>query len=440
MSLTILDQESPRERERTETLIERLRGEATGTRAVAETVADVIDAVRSEGDDAVARAMRQWSDPRFSPEHIRVPAERLAAADRELDPAVRDAFDSAIEHIRAYQRHTRPADPPPVTIGRAELGLRHRPVDAAGLHVPGGQAAYPSTALMLAVPAEVAGVPRPCVVSPPPNRQEGEVEISPLVLAACHRLGVEEVYRIGGAQAIAALAYGTESVPAVDMVAGPGNPYVQEAKKQVFGRVGIDGLFGPSEVLVVADETAEPRRVAAELLAQAEHDPGCGFLVTTRREVAERVTEEVQRQLPDRKRRDAIQAALRDWSAAFVVPDDEAAATLVDRIAAEHVLLAVAEPEKTLGQVRHGGAWFLGEQTPVASGDYQAGPSHCLPTGTTARWCSGLSAHTFLKQSSVERYPDGLDDATARAIATLAEAEGLEAHAHAARLRRGHDA
>jgi histidinol dehydrogenase len=287
---------------------------------------------------------------------------------------------------------------------------------------------------MLAVPAQEAGVEDLAVVTPPPTGGEGD--IAPLTLAVCSLLGIDRVYRLGGAQAIAALATGTESVAPVDFIAGPGNAYTQEAKRQVFGRVGIDGLFGPSEIVVVADETSEPAWGAADLLAQAEHDPGCCFLVSTSREVVERILGEVERQLPQRARREAIEPALAEWSAAVVVPDEDAAVELVDTLAAEHVSLAVADPDAWFRRLRHGGAWFLGPHSPVASGDYYAGPSHCLPTGTTTRFSSGLSAYTFLKRSSVERYRQPMSDQAAADIARIAEAEGLEGHAASVRVRR----
>jgi histidinol dehydrogenase len=279
----------------------------------------------------------------------------------------------------------------------------------------------------------VAGVRELCVVCPPPTGGGGDV--SPLVLGACHMLGIERVYRIGGAQAIGALAYGTATVPAVDFIAGPGNAWTQQAKRQVFGVVGIDGLFGPSEIVVLADDSAVDAYVAADLIAQSEHDPGCCFLVSTSRGVIERVSAALAAQLDGASRREAIEKSLREWSAAVVVSDESAAAEVIDLIAAEHVTLAVTDPRRTLEGLRHAGAWFLGNNTPVASGDYYAGPSHCLPTGTTARFSSGLSAYTFLKRSSVECYPRWMPMSAIDDVAALARAEGLDGHAASVMLR-----
>ena len=335
-----------------------------------------------------------------------------------------------------------PANPPTLEHDGAELGMRFTPMRRVGLAVPGGRAAYPSTVIMTAVPAQVAGVDELAVVCPPPTaRADADpshpTDVSPLVRATCHRLGIDEVYRIGGAQAIAALAFGTESVAPVDFIAGPGNAFVQQAKRQVFGTVGVDGFYGPSEVVILADDSADPAMIAADLLAQAEHDPGCCFLISPDPAVIDRINQQVQAQLPRRQRRHVIEQALAEWSAAVIAADMAEALALVDELAAEHVTLAVDQPQTALEQLRHGGAWFLGHRTPVASGDYYAGPSHCLPTGTTARFTSGISVYTFLKRSSVEHYPGGPPGQAIDHIAALAEAEGLEAHAASVRARRG---
>ncbi len=441
MALPLFDLDKADDRRAFDRLVDRLRRSTADVGAVAETVAPIVDHVREGGDEALVRYMRKFADPEFTAEMIRVDAGELAAAAEGIDSGVRDAMAGAIEHVRRYQQQIMPADVEPVEIDGARLGLRFTPMDRVGLHVPGGRAAYPSSVIMLAVPAQVAGVEGLSVVSPPPTMTGDEPasarrDISPLVLAACHMLGLDEVYRIGGAQAIAALAFGTETVGKVDFIAGPGNAFVQMAKKQLFGLVGIDGFFGPSEVVVLIDDTADAACVAGDLLAQAEHDPGCCFLVSSCRGKMDEVLTEVKRQLPERQRREAISNALQDWSAAVLVPDGAAAIETVNTLAAEHVLLAVADPEAMLRHIRHGGAFFLGDGSPVPSGDYYAGPSHCLPTGTTARYSSGLSVYTFLKRSSVEQYPDGPPAEAIDAIARLAEAEGLDAHAAAVRLRR----
>jgi histidinol dehydrogenase len=438
VSLRVLQFDSPADRRDLAVLVDRLRAQVTAGGEVAQAVAAIVEDVRLNGDDALVKHMRRWTHPDFTADMIRVTEAEMAAAEKTLDSPVRTALRRAIDHVREYQQHVKPADPPTVVIDGAELGMRFTPIPRVGLHVPGGKAAYPSSVIMLAVPAQVAGVKRLALVSPPPTVSAGSApgDISPLVLGVCHMLQLPRVYRIGGAQAIAALTYGTASVDPVDFIAGPGNAYTQQAKRQLFGHIGIDGLFGPSEVVILADESANPAWVAADLIAQAEHDPGCCFLISTSRTVIDTIIAEIGKQLPQRRRRAAIEPALRDWSAAVVVPSLDAAYELIDTLAAEHVTLAVKDPHAILKHVSSGGAWFLGDGTPVASGDYYAGPSHCLPTGTTARFTSGLSVYTFLKRSSLERYPARPSDQAIADIAALAEAEGLDGHAESVRIRK----
>ncbi len=412
---------------------------------VSRIVADVAD----EGDAAVVRYMQKWTDPRFTADRIVVETQELTRSLDRLDRGLRQALETAIDQVHAYQHHIKPVNPSPLKLGGAELGLRLTPIGRVGLAVPGGKASYPSTVVMLAVPALAAGVKREeiCVVSPPPTRPpDGDRErsdhgppvtdISPLVLATCALLGISRVYRIGGAQAIAALAIGTRLVDPVDLIAGPGNLYTQLAKLHVTGRVGIDGFYGPSEIVVIADESANPAFVASDLIAQAEHNPGRCYLVAWSKQVIAKVNEKLVEQIAHRDRRDAIEQALGDGSAAVLVHDEAQAAAVADQIAAEHVNLAVGDPEAWLERVRHGGEFFLGDQTPVAAGDYWAGPSHCLPTGTTARFASGVSVYTFLKRSGTVFYRHGMSDQTIDGIASLAEAEGLDGHAASARARR----
>lgn len=417
-----------------------LRSSASISSSVATSVAEILANVHAQRDDAVVRYMRQWTDPDFSAARIRVTRDELAAAARSLDPTLRGVFERSIANVRAYQRHIRPADPSPIEVGGATLGMRFSAVDSAGLVVPGGKAAYPSTVIMLAVPAIEAGVPlnRICVVSPPPTRKAGEPvgDISPLVLAVCHMLGIERVYRIGGAQGVAALAMGTPSVDPVDMIAGPGNAYTQLAKSQLAGRVGIDGFYGPSEIVTIADETARASRVAADLLAQAEHDPGRCFLVAWSKRVIDAIVREVESQAATLPRREAVAQSLAAWSAALLVKDEAQAITVADTLAAEHVNLAVKDPAALLQKLHHGGEFFLGDSTPVAAGDYVAGPSHCLPTGTTARFSSGISVYTFLKRSGTVWYRNGMPAQTVADIATFSDAEGLHAHARSAQQRQ----
>ena len=441
MRLPLFDLSQPEGREAWSVRLARLRATASLGGEEAATVARLVEDVRQRGDDAVVDAMRQFTDPAFSGDRIQVTSDEMDQAEAALDPALRQALEAAIENVRAYQEHIRPSDPPILQRAGAELGLRFSPVASAGLAVPGGVAVLVSTLVMLAVPALAAGVdPRQLrVVNPPPTRRPGDAaqDIAPELMACCRMLGIETLYRIGGAQAVAALAFGTERVEAVEMIAGPGNVYVQLAKQSVAGRCGTDGgFYGPSEIVTVADDSADPAWVAADLIAQAEHDPGKCFLVAWSRDVVESIAAEVETQLAARGRVEAIRAALENESAALVVADDEEAARVADEIAAEHVNLAVRDPEAWLDRLRNGGEFFLGDQTPVAAGDYYAGPSHCLPTGTTARFASGISVYTFLKRSGTVHYRDGMPAEAVDAVARLAELEGLDAHAASARIRR----
>jgi histidinol dehydrogenase len=345
-------------------------------------------------------------------------------------------MERAIDHVRRYQEHIAPAPPQPAEIDGARLGLRVEPVGSAGLLVPGGRAAYPSTLIMLAVPAQVAGVERICMATPPPDSDRGAAEraIDDSVLAAAHLLGIGEVYCIGGSHAVAALACGTQTVPAVDFIAGPGSVYVQEAKRQLFGTVGVDGLYGPSEIAILADQSASAAWIVADVLAQLEHDPGAAFVVSADLGVLDRVRSALERQIRERGRQEAIERGLREFTAFVLAADGKEACAIMNRIAPEHAVLAVADPHAVLDRVHNAGAYFLGG-APVASGDYYAGPSHCLPTGSTARFSSGCSVYTFLRRASLEEYPNGMARRTIDDIAVLAEAEGLDAHAASVRMR-----
>lgn len=438
--LAVLDLATDDGRRGYDAVLARLRATASASSEAAKSVADIIADVRAHGDEAVVRYMRKWTDPAFAAERIRVSEDELAAAERAIDSALGAAIDRAIANVREYQQHILPRDATPVTIGGAELGLKFTPVDSAGLCVPGGTAVLFSTLIMLAVPAMVAGVDpaRISVVSPPPTRRDGEPagDISPIVLATCRKLGIGSVYRIGGPQAVASLAFGTQRVNRVDLIAGPGNVFVQLAKAQVNGVTGTDnGFYGPSEIVTIADASARADRVAADLIAQAEHDPGKCFLVAWDRAVLEGIVAEVRKQLADRGRQAAIVKALEEESAALLVRDVEEAAEVANTIACEHVNLAVAEPDRLMRLIRHAGEVFLGDATPVAAGDYYAGPSHCLPTGTTARFASGVSVYTFLKRTGTVAYRGGMPRQAIEDVARLAEAEGLDAHAASVRVR-----
>jgi len=426
----------PNDRRELEALLERLAGAVGGDRELSEAVAGFIADVRRDRDAALVAHMRAFTDPGFDRSMLRVPPHALRGAADRVAPKLRAAMERAIDHVRRYQEHIAPSLPPAVEIGGARLGLRVEPVGSAGLLVPGGRAAYPSTLIMLAVPAQVAGVGRVCVATPPPDSDCGTAKrgIDESVLAAAHLLDIDEVYCIGGSHAVAALACGTETVAAVDFIAGPGSVYVQEAKRQLFGTVGVDGLYGPSEIAILADGSADPAWVAADVLAQLEHDPGAAFVVSAHAGVLDRVRSALERQIAERGRREAIERGLRELTALVLAADGEEACAIMNRIAPEHAVLAVADPHAVLDRVHNAGAYFLGG-VPVASGDYYAGPSHCLPTGSTARFSSGCSVYTFLRRASLEEYPRGMTRQAIDDIAVLAEAEGLDAHAASVRMR-----
>jgi histidinol dehydrogenase len=400
-----------------------LAGKAEGVR---KTILDVC----ARGDAALVDSVRQFDDPDFDASRLKVSDAEMRQAADSVDEPLRRAMRRSIEQVRAYQQAIMPAEVGYEARPGVRLGLRHTPVRSAGLYVPGGKASYPSSLIMLAVPAQVAGVERLAVVTP-----AGKFGDNALLFAAAHELGISELYRVGGAAGVAALAVGTPSIGAVDKIVGPGNTYVQLAKRLVGGAVGVDGFLGPSEILTIADDSCRPDFIAADLLAQAEHDPGRCFLLTTDASVADAVVTEMGRQLTMLKRREAICAALADDSAIIVCPDEPSAVAISDQIAAEHVNLQLRDPDRWLGRLRHGGAFFVGTHAPVAAGDYLAGPSHCLPTNTTARFSGGVSVYEFLKRSGIAQYdPRGIADDAPAAIA-MANCEGLDAHAASLRIR-----
>ena len=415
-----------------------LRGAADPEGKWADLAGQLIRDTRQRGDAAIVEHMRQFTDPDFAADRMRVSAEELAAAEHALTGELRAAIEQAIANVREYQSHIKPVDPAPVTIAGAELGLRWTPISPVGLLVPGGSAVLFSSLIMLAVPAMVAGVePKDItVVTPPPYRKPGEPakDISPITLGVAQMLGIEKVYRVGGPPAVAALAYGTQSIDKVNFIAGPGHPVVQAAKLRVNGVVGIDAFYGASEIVTVVDSSCNVASVAADLIAQAEHDPGKCFLIAWDRGVIDAIAQEIDRQLPERARRAAIEASFKDASFALVVKDIDDAAAWVDTFAAEHVNLAVADSQALLAKVRHGGEFFLGD-TPVAAGDYYAGPSHTLPTDTTGRFTSGVSCYTFMKRSGTVGYPGGMPAQAIAHIAAMAQAEGLDGHAASVRQR-----
>ena len=425
---------NPTDRKRAQALLDKLRLDPRdmilGAGKDDENVRQILADVARRGDEAIVDIARRFDDPDFTAEQIRVtPAEMEEAAAR-VPAHQMAAVRQSIEQVRQYQSWVMPKQEAHVTRDGVELGMRFLPLDSAGLYFPGGKASYPSTLIMLAVPAQVAGVGQIVVCSPP-----SRFGWSDLVLATCLELRLTHVYRAGGAAAIAAMAFGTPTIPAVDKIVGPGNRYVQLAKRALAGCVGIDGFLGPSEIVVIADETGDARCIAADLIAQAEHDPGSCFLLTTSESLASRVAQEVERQKKTLSRGDAIDRALENESAIMVDPSLEIVIEWANRFAAEHVNIQTKNDDAVLAKLRHAGAVFLGRNSPVAAGDYVAGPSHCLPTNTTARFSSGISVYEFLKRSSVERYTaQGLGH-DAAAIIALAEAEGLDAHAASVRVR-----
>ncbi len=399
-------------------------------------VAEIIAAVRARGDAALCAYTAAFDRQTLTPETLRVSADEIAQASAGIAPDLAAALDLAAQRIEAFHRAQMPSDLRMQDAAGLVLGMRWSPLDAVGLYVPGGKAAYPSSVLMNALPARVAGVGRIAMCVPCP----GGV-LNPLVLAAAKRAGVTEIYRVGGAQAVAALAYGTASIAAVDRIVGPGNAYVAEAKRQVFGRVGIDSIAGPSEVVVLADADNDPRHVAVDLLAQAEHDEAAqSILITTDADFADAVARAVEAELPTLPRRAIAGASWRDHGAAIVARDWEEAAALTNDLAPEHLQIMVADPAALFGRIRHAGAAFLGRNCPEAVGDYVAGPNHVLPTGRTSRFASGLSVFDFLKRTTwVSADRAALGEVGPAAVA-LAEAEGLQAHARSIALRLGQGA
>ncbi len=397
---------------------------------VAQTVRGIVADVRARGDAAVLELTNRFDKSGVTAATLRLSQDEIDAARASVTQPQQHALSVAAERIEAYHRRQLPKDEMFADGIGASLGWRWTPLDSVGLYVPGGTASYPSSVLMNAIPARVAGVARIAMVTPASGGT-----INPLVLEAAKRAGVTEIYRIGGAQAVAALAYGTASIAAVDKIVGPGNAYVAAAKREVFGKVGIDSVAGPSEILVVSDGASNPDWIAVDLLSQAEHDPSSqSILITDDAAFAAKVEAAVERELATLPREKIARASWNDYGAVIVVPRLEDAAPLVDRIAPEHLEIATAEPERFLKLVRHAGAIFLGRHTPEAMGDYIAGPNHVLPTSRTARFSSGLSVLDFMKRTTLLSLSPQAARNLAPAAIDLAEAEGLQAHA--ARWRR----
>ena len=400
------------------------QGEARGR------VETILAAVRDRGDAAIADFTERFDG--FRPEPMAVSTEALEQAWTSLPTNLRDALELAHRRITDFHQRQRPADLAVTGPHGEQLGRRWRPVERAGLYVPGGRAAYPSTVLMNAVPARVAGV-KDVVICSPAGRDGA---VNPVVLAAAHLAGVKTVFRLGGAQAVAAMAYGSESVPKVDVISGPGNLYVTLAKQAVYGQVAIDSLAGPSEVLVIADHSAKPDQVAADLLAQAEHDPlAAAVLITTDPALADGINAAVAEQLADHPRQEICEAALRDWGLVVVCDDLESCARLSDSFAPEHLELLVERPEPLADRIQNAGAIFLGPWSPEAVGDYLAGPNHTLPTCGAARFSGALSVETFMRHTSLIGFNRAALEATGSAVQELATSEGLHSHAESVRRR-----
>jgi histidinol dehydrogenase len=400
-----------------------------------QTVTRILETVRRKGDTALVTYARQFDAPGMTEKDLVVPPEDMRAAAKSVDRRFKRALNRAVGQIEAFHRKQfRRSWIDPAREG-VLVGQIFHPVDAAGIYVPGGQGGQTplvSSVLMGALPARIAGVPRRVMVTPP--TREGNV--NPHLLAAAQACGIDTVYRVGSAWAIAALAYGTASIPAVDVIVGPGNLYVTLAKKLVAGTVGIDMVAGPSEILIIADETADPQFAAADMLSQAEHDPlASAVLLTTSATTARAVVQALEAQLAQLARREIAAASIHDFGLIIVVPDLKTAVDLANRIAPEHLEVLTARPMDLVGGLRNAGAVFLGAHTPEPVGDYIAGPNHVLPTAGTARFSSALSVDNFIKKTSLIRYTAGALAREAGDIIQLAEIEGLDAHARAVRLR-----
>ncbi|WP_310487356.1 histidinol dehydrogenase [Chamaesiphon sp. VAR_69_metabat_338] len=396
------------------------------------TVNEIVQTVKRQGDKALLHYTAEFDGQTLTVDRLRVTGAELDAAYQQVSKELLKAIELAAANIEAFHRQRMPKSW--VTFGADDvvLGKRYNPVDRAGIYVPGGRACYPSTVLMNAIPAKVAGVPQIAMVTPP----GADKNLNPAVLVAAQVAGVEEIYRVGGAQSIAALAYGTDTIAKVDVITGPGNIYVTLAKKLVYGTVGIDSLAGPSEVLIIADRSANPVHIAADLLAQAEHDPmAAAILITTDLAFATAVQTVVEQQLLNHPRRTLTEKSIAHYGLIIVAETLEIAAELSNQFAPEHLEINTADPWALVDRIRHAGAIFLGDSTPEAVGDYLAGPNHTLPTSGAARYASALGVETFMKHSSLIQYSPTALAKVGGAIDALTQAEGLFSHGESVRLR-----
>ncbi|MDV3251892.1 histidinol dehydrogenase [Devosia sp. BK] len=398
---------------------------------VGDVVAGIIADVRARGDVAVAELTNKFDKAGVTPQTLRFSSEEIADAAARVSPEVREALQTAHDRIKSHHERQMPKDDLYTDALGVTLGSRWTAIDAVGIYVPGGLASYPSSVLMNAVPAKVAGVSRIAMVVPTPNGQ-----LAAAILCAAQIAGVTEIYRVGGAQAVAALAYGTAAIPRVDKIMGPGNAFVAAAKRQVFGQVGIDLIAGPSEVLVIADRSANPAWIAADLIAQAEHGGGAqSILVTTEESIADAVEAEVDRQLSLLPKESIAREGWDEFGAIITVDTLDTATALANRIASEHVELAVDDPQAMVPAIRHAGAIFLGHHTPEAIGDYVGGSNHVLPTARSARFASGLGVLDFVKRTSILGCTPSSLSALADAAVTIAEVEALDGHGRSISIR-----
>lgn len=415
---------------------ERLRDQlSSGTSsleggAAAVAVRRIVADVKRRGAAAVTAYTKKYDGIALNQQRLRLTDSQINAGFQRTDRTVRGALKKAIANVRAFQKKTLLKDPTPLRQPGITLALRYTPIDRVGLYVPGGAASYPSTLVMLAVPAQIAGV-RQIALCCPAGR---EGKINDAVLAVAHLLKLDEIYPIGGAQSVAAMAYGA-GMKGVDFIAGPGNVYVQLAKAIVSPVVGIDSFAGPSEIVLIADRWAKPGFLAADMLAQAEHSPGAAILLTDSAQLAVKVANEIDVQLVSSGRRKQLEKTLQKWSAICVMPSIAAAIEMSNSIAPEHLSIQCRGARRVAARCRHSGATFIGPYSPVAVGDYWAGPSHCLPTAATARYCAGVTANTFRKSSSIIEYNKRALARAAGGIRTLAAAESLDAHAASIKVR-----
>ena len=403
---------------------------------VNEATAAILDQVKNEGDTAVCRLTETYDHVLLRPDQMKVSEHEISQALASLDPRLLETIRQAAKQIRGFHEAQRQQDVNVPTAGGGYTKIIHRPLDLVGVYVPGGTAPLPSSVLMNVLPARAAGV-RKVIMCTPPDKHG---QVHPAILAAASIADADEIYKIGGAQAIAAMAYGTVSIPRVDKITGPGNIYVNTAKRLVYGQVDIDMFAGPSEILIIADETANPEYIAADLLSQAEHDVlASAILITPSRSLADQVAQAVERRTEKLSRAEIIRASLTQYGAALVVPDLKTAVDFANELAPEHLELMVADPDELLTDIVNAGAVFIGDYSPEPLGDYWAGPNHVLPTSGTARFFSPLNTSDFIKKMSLIRYEEKDLAGAWQQIARFADAESLPAHADAVRVRFGQD-